>query len=161
MDKIMSSVASFIQIIWCPERYSAISRHSLTVEYWVSEKLMPTVCKISLDDIETIVDGRIIFHDNKHVETREETYESLEDYVSSCRSQQDYNERELQRKGRKGRRRPPRGEENVHTGSSMKVSLNVKKIIRNFEFFARSQSSTNTSRMRQCCWMPNQPSPIL
>ena len=140
MDKIMSSVASFIQIIWCPERYSALSRHSLTVEYWVSEKLMPTVCKISLDDIETIVDGRIIFHDNKHVETREETYESLEDYVSSCHSQQDCNEGELQRKRRKGRRRPPRGEEKVHTGPTTKVSLNVYKIIRKFENFMHNQS---------------------
>ena len=66
------------------------------IEYWASEEWMPTVCEISLDNIEAIVGGRIIFRDNTHAETREEIYESLENYVSSCRSQQDCNEGELQ-----------------------------------------------------------------
>ena len=72
------------------------------IEYWASQKWVPTVCEISSNDIEAIVDGRIIFRDNKHAETREEIYESLENCVSSCRSQQDYNEGELQRKGGRG-----------------------------------------------------------
>ena len=39
------------------------------VEYWANQEWMPTVCEISLDDIEAIVDGRIIFRD-KHAVPR-------------------------------------------------------------------------------------------